>query len=163
MKILVLGLGNLLLRDEGVGLHVLRRLETELELPEGLELLDGGTSGMDLLNDLIDRDAVIVIDAIKSAAAPGTVVRLADDEVPAFFQTRFSPHQIGLVDVLAALELMEAKPREVILIGIVPEDLELGLELSPRVAEGAARAFEMALRELRRLGVSARPQLAAAV
>ncbi len=88
---------------------------------------------MDLLDQIAGRAHLIVVDAVKTGRPPAAVVRLAGDDVPAFFRTRVSPHQMGLSDVLAALRLMDAAPAHVTVIGIEPVCLDLSLELSPPV------------------------------
>lgn len=152
MTILVLGLGNILLSDEGVGVRAVEALQDRFDLPAGVEVVDGGTSGMDLLDQIAGREQLIVVDAIATGAPPATVVRLAGDEVPAFFRTRISPHQLGLSDVLAALRLLEAEPAAITLIGIVPDVLDLGLELSPAVGARLDTLVDMVAAELAAAG-----------
>jgi hydrogenase maturation protease len=163
MSILILGLGNILLRDEGVGVHAVNTLAQRFRLAEGIEVLDGGTSGMDLLDTIAGREWLIVCDAIKREAAPGSVVRIDGDDVPAFFATRISPHQLGLSDVLANLDLMGERPERVTIIGIVPEDLSLGTELSAAGMEGAERGIDFILEDLATLGIRLTPATLAAV
>lgn len=110
MRIVVLGLGNILLRDEGVGVRVVEALAARYVLPAMVEVVDGGTTGMELLDTLAGCDHLLVCDAVQTGAPPGSVVKLADAEVPALFQARFSPHQLGLAEVLATLILMEEAP-----------------------------------------------------
>lgn len=131
--VLVLGVGNLLLQDEGVGVRVVQELEKRYRVPAEVELLDGGTSGMELLDVMAGREHLIVVDAVRTGAAVGTVVELAGAEVPAFFRLRVSPHEIGLSDVLAALQITGEIPDRISLIGVVPASTELSLELSPTV------------------------------
>lgn len=131
---LVLGLGNILLSDEGVGVRAVEALVEQVQLPPDVEVLDGGTSGMDLLDQIAGRAHLIVVDAVKTGRSPASVVRLAGDDVPAFFSSRISPHQLGLSDVLAVLRLMDAAPQSVTVIGVEPVCLDLSLELSPAVA-----------------------------
>jgi len=158
VSILVLGLGNILLSDEGVGVRIVEALDASHDLPVGVDLLDGGTSGMDLLDMVADRDCLIVADAVNAAGPAGRLIRLEDDDIRALFELRFSPHQLGLSDLLAALRLMEKAPRRVIIIGVVPQDLTLGLELSPAAACGRDAAVSMIVDELSRLGVAPTPR-----
>ncbi|MDJ0944401.1 MAG: HyaD/HybD family hydrogenase maturation endopeptidase [Kiloniellales bacterium] len=140
MSILVLGLGNLLLSDEGVGVRVAEALITGGRLPPDVEVVDGGTSGMELLEIMMGRSLIVVADAISSERhRPGEIIRLDGAELDRFFRQRMSPHQIGLTDVLAALELMDAAPDRLVLFGVVPQSLELGLELTPPVAAARDR------------------------
>ena len=152
MKVIVLGLGNILLRDEGVGVRVIEALAQRYVLPAGVEVVDGGTVGMDLLDTLAGCDHLLICDAVKTGAPPGSVVKLVDGQVPALFQTRYSPHQIGLSEVLATLTLTDEAPAAVTLIGIVPADLDLGIELSPLVAAAVQPAVERIVATLRELG-----------
>lgn len=147
-SILVIGLGNLLLSDEGVGVHVVRALAERYRLPPAVELIDGGTSGMDLLDALAQAERVVVVDAARTGQAPGTVIEVADGELPAFFSQKLSPHQVGFSDVLASLELIGSRPREIILVAIEPADLSLGIELSQCGREAAATALQAVLRRL---------------
>lgn len=132
--VLVLGVGNILLSDEGVGVRVVERLAQRYELPAQVEVLDGGTAGMALMEHLHGRRHVIVVDAVKSGAAPGTLVTLTGEAVPTFFAAKISPHQIALADVLALLELSGERPAEITVIGIEPESLDTGLELTSTIA-----------------------------
>ena len=152
MRVVVLGLGNILLRDEGVGVRVVEALAERYAIPAEVEIVDGGTAGMDLLNTLAGCDHLLICDAVRTGAPPASVVKLAAAEVPALFLTRFSPHQLGLADVLATLVLTEEAPGTVTLVGVVPLDLELGIELSPEVAAVVGRAVECLATELRGLG-----------
>lgn len=157
MKVIVLGLGNILLRDEGVGVRVIEALAQRYVLPAGVEVVDGGTVGMDLLDTLAGCDHLLICDAVKTGVPPGSVVKLVDGQVPALFQTRYSPHQIGLSEVLATLTLTDEAPAAVTLIGIVPADLDLGIELSPLVAAAVQPAVERIVATLRELGFPLMP------
>ncbi len=158
--ILVIGLGNILLSDEGVGVRLVETLQQRYALPDGVEVVDGGTAGMDLLDILAGRRHLLVCDAVTADASPGSVIRLADDDVPAFLQVKMSPHQLGLCDLLAKLSLIGEAPERVTLIGVVPEKLDLGLELSGTVECALETALHQLVKELTGIGVavSARPQ-----
>jgi len=156
-NILVLGVGNVLLTDEGIGIHALELLQQHYRLPAQVEVIDGGTSGMDLLDQLAGRECVVLVDAVKTGAAPGTLVRLADDALPAFFRTKVSPHQLGLCDLLAMLALRGEAPRELVLHGMVPFSLGTHLGLSPQAAARMPELVERIAAELRRLGAELEP------
>ena len=158
MNVLVLGVGNVLLSDEGVGVRVVEALAERFILPEGVEVVDGGTSGMDMLDMIGGRDHLILVDAVRSAGGPGCLVRLSGDEVPAFFRTKISPHQLGISDVLAALRLLEREPKGITLIGIEPQDLRTALELSSAIAAKVERMVDMVVEELSNLGFTVRPK-----
>ncbi len=162
MNLLVLGIGNILLRDEGVGVRVIESIAKHCTLPKEVELLDGGTSGMDLLYTISGRDHLIVCDAIQADAPPGAVIRITGDDVPAFFQTKLSPHQVGLSDVLATLKLLDELPPVVSIVGIVPEDLNIGTELSATATGAVVHAQTMIIDELAALGIDVGQQSLAA-
>ena len=156
MAALVLGVGNLLLGDEGVGIHAVRALTRDYRFPPAVEVLDGGTAGMELLAPVRQARHLVVIDAIDAGAAPGTCLRLSDGEVPAFFgRSRLSPHQVGLSDVLAVARLAGWSPSSVAVYGIQPERLEPSLELSPRIAAALPAVLREVVAELARLGCPA--------
>jgi len=130
VQILVLGIGNMLLQDEGIGVHIIQALQNRFDFPPGVELLDGGTAGMELVEAMMDQDQVIVIDAIRSDGEPGTLIQLEGSEVPAFLQQHLTPHLLGLTDVLATLTIAGKTPERLILLGIVPHSMELSVTLS---------------------------------
>jgi hydrogenase maturation protease len=150
--VLVLGMGNLLLEDEGLGIRALEFLQQRYEHAAGVEFLDGGTTGMGLLDDMSRREHVLVLDACQTGDPPGTLVRLAGDDVPVYFGMRISPHQLGLSEVLATLELSGEKPAEVVVLGLVPESVEMRLELSSLITRELDGLVEAAAQELARLG-----------
>lgn len=149
---LILGVGNLLASDEGVGIHVIQRLQAEYQFPEEVQLLDGGTLGMDLLFYLENVRNLLIIDAVETGQPPGTLIRLAGDEVPAFFSLKMSPHQVGVPDMLFAAKLRDLYPQEIVLWGVQPGSLEIGLELSPPVAAQLESLVARVMEELERWG-----------
>jgi hydrogenase maturation protease len=158
MRVLVLGLGNILLGDEGVGVRIIEALAARYVFPEGVELLDGGTSGMELLDTIADCEHLLICDAVRAEAPAGTVIRLTDAQVPALFRQHLSPHQLGLADVLATLKLLDQAPASVTLIGVVPQNLDLGMELSAAMVHAVDRAVACLAEELRRLGLEPSPR-----
>ena len=149
MRAVVLGIGNTILTDEAAGVRAVELLEQRYRVPDNVLVIDGGTSGMEMIEDLSDLDFLIVIDVVKTGAAPGTVVKIAGQEIPVFFRRKLSPHQIGLPDVLASLELLDAMPKEIIVLGVEPISLELGMEMTDTVAAKVPLLVEMAVMELR--------------
>jgi hydrogenase maturation protease len=160
MRVLVLGVGNVLLTDEGVGPHTITELTRRYEFPPEVRLIDGGTSAMELLDDMARNDLLLIVDAVRTGAPPGTLVKLEGEQVPKFFTTKLSPHQVGLSDVLATLMLTGESPKETVIVGVVPDSLKLAMELSPTVAPVVPQVIETVLGELRRIGVE--PQAKAA-
>jgi len=155
--VVVLGLGNLLRRDEGLGIRALERLRERYILPDTIQLVDGGTLGLDLLCYLEAAERLLVLDAALTQGPPGTLLRVVDGDVPAFFGMRTSPHEIALPDLLAVAHLRGTSPDEVVVLGMQPEALELGWELSPIVAAGLDALADAAADELRRWGVRVVP------
>jgi len=153
VKTLVLGLGNILLSDEGVGVHVIRLLRERYQFPQEVEILDGGTLALDLLPYVEDADRLLIVDAVQMDAPPGTVARLVGEEVPAVLNLKYSPHQMGLSDLLAAAHLMGWYPTELVLWGIQPASMDVGLELSPAVADQVETVVQNVLAELQRWGI----------
>jgi hydrogenase maturation protease len=148
-KIVILGVGNLLLSDEGVGVHVAHEL-MKLDLPPEVSVVEGGTDGFRLLNVITEADRVIVIDAVRSGAAPGSVYRFDVNDirsVPPGFMT--SVHQVGILEVIELSGLIGKTPRATV-IGVEPKSLEMSMELSPEVKEKIPRIIELVLEEVKR-------------
>lgn len=154
MRIVVLGVGNILLSDEGVGVRAVEQLREDYLLPPEVEIIDGGTSGMEMLEDLACADHLLIVDAVRSGQAPGTIVKIAGEDVPVFFKTKLSPHQIGLSDVLATLVLTGEQPGTTTVIGVEPESLETAMALTPTVAAQMPKLVGILAQELRALGLS---------
>jgi hydrogenase maturation protease len=154
VETLVLGLGNILLRDEGVGVRVVERLLAQYTFPEGVQAMDGGTLGLDLLPHLQDAGRLLVVDALQARQPAGTLVRLVGKEVPMFLDaSRVSPHQDGLHDLLAVAMLKGYLPAEVVLWGVQVGTLGVGLELSSAVAAQIDMLVEKVIEELHRWGI----------
>jgi hydrogenase maturation protease len=149
-------MGNILLEDEGLGIRALEVLQRDYEWPSGVELLDGGTTGMGLLDDISGREHLLVLDAVQTGEPPGTLVTMRGDEVPVYFGIRVTPHQLGLSDVLATLELSGEQPGSVTVLGLVPHSLEMSLELSRPIQARLGSLVEAAVGELARIGYPAR-------
>jgi hydrogenase maturation protease len=163
MRAVILGIGNVLLSDESVGVRALEALNATYRMPPEVSLVDGGTSGMELLEDIEGADLLIVLDAVRANREPGTLIRLANEEVPVFFRTKLSPHQIGLSDVLANLEFLGRLPREVVVLGVEPFSLETRLELSEPVAARLPELVNLAVAELEARGLAPLPRAPATV
>ncbi|MEW6116076.1 MAG: HyaD/HybD family hydrogenase maturation endopeptidase [Nitrospirota bacterium] len=152
MNVLVMGIGNLLLMDEGAGVRVVEEFQRKYRIPEGVEVIDGGTMGIELLHYIEGRDYVFVIDVVKNGNPPGTIVRMEGDEVPAFFYSKISPHQLGLSDLLAAAQLTEKMPKHIVLLGIEPKCMDTGLAMSEEIQNNIGKFVEMIAAELRKIG-----------
>lgn len=145
-------MGNILLEDEGLGIHALKLLEQHYAAPAEVEFLDGGTSGMALIDLLSGRKQLLVLDAVQTGDPPGTLVKMDDQDVPVYFGLRVTPHQLGLSDVLASLQLTDEQPGKVTVLGLVPYSLEMSLDLSERISERLGHLVEAAVDELASMG-----------
>ncbi len=152
VQTLVLGVGNTLMSDEGIGVHVVERLVKSYEIPEEVQVLDGGTLGMDLLYYMEGVPNLLIVDAIQADREPGYLLRLVNDEVPAFFSMKMSPHQIGVPDMLATARLRGTTPPNIVLWGVQPERIEIGLELSETLAALVDTLVAKVVDELRKWG-----------
>lgn len=156
--LLVLGLGNVLCGDDGLGVAALARLARRYELGPDVRLADGGTLGLSLLGWFDEVDDVLLVDAILADAAPGTLVRLEGRDVEPAARERLSVHQVGVADLLDALRLIGGEPRRLSLIGLVPERVELGLGCSPPVERALPHLVSALADEIRRRGHRVAPR-----
>jgi hydrogenase maturation protease len=152
MKAVVLGVGNTIRADEGIGVRVVEALQRDFALPPAVSAIDGGTSSMEMLEELSHLDFLLVVDAVNDGKPPGELVRLEGDAVPVFFRRNLSPHGIGLSDVLAALEFIGAAPKETLILGVQPASLDLSMELTPFVAARVPELVQQIVTELGRRG-----------
>lgn len=155
--ILVLGIGNILLRDEGVGVRALERLMDMHCLPPEVRTLDGGTMGLDLLPYLEETSSLLVLDAVQTGRPPGSLVRLEGDEIPAALAIKLSVHQVGFHELLAASRFRGMLPSRLVLWGIEPGSLDWGLDLSPAVAAALDPMVAAAAQELQDWGATIQP------
>jgi hydrogenase maturation protease len=145
--IVILGVGNLLLSDEGVGVHVANKL-MEMNLPAGVEVIEGGTDGFRLMNVVTGADRLIVVDAVKGGSSPGSIYRFDINDVPSSPDAyKTSVHQIGILEVVHLSELVGQTP-ETTVIGVEPKSLDMGMELSPEVQEKIPKIIELVLEEV---------------
>jgi hydrogenase maturation protease len=152
VELLVLGLGNLLCRDDGAGVAAIERIQEGWEIPPGVEVVDGGTLGLSLLPWVSSARQVLLVDAVTAAAPPGTIVRIEGADVGPATAHRLSVHQVGVADLLDAMRLLGGAPERIVLVGIVPETIELGVELSPAVQAHVGDLVEAVAREAAALG-----------
>jgi len=143
---LIIGCGNLLLRDEGIGVHCIEFLKRK-SLPEGVELLDGGTAGIDLIGFIQKAEKVVIIDAVKTGGNPGEIYSFSSQD----FETEVSPitslHDITLKDIFRILQKLGSFP-EIRIIGIEPKNIECGTDLSPELKNLLPKISELALKEI---------------
>ena len=157
-EVTVLGVGNIILRDEGFGVRVAEYLDRHYEFPEDVQIIDGGTLGIELTQYVTGTKKLLVIDSINGGAAPGTRFHLRNDEVMAHFQDKLSAHEVGIQDVLALLTVTGHKVPEVVVLGAQPFDLEAGVELSPGMLDLLTAVVEEAIGVLKDWGIAPRPR-----
>ena len=148
-RIVILGIGNILLSDEGIGVHVANELFKRV-LPENVSVVEGGTDGFRLLNVITEADRLIVIDAVRGGGEPGSIYRFDIDDVkrcPSGFKT--SVHQIGILEVIDLSGLIGKTPNTTI-IGVEPKSLEMSMELSPEIRDKMPRIIDIVLEEVSR-------------
>ena len=152
----ILGVGNVILRDEGFGVRVAEYLDAHYDFPDNVQVVDGGTLGIELTQFVTGTKKLLVIDSINSHAAPGTRFAFREDDVLAHFQDKISAHEIGIQDVLALLTVTGRKIPTVTVLGAQPYDLEAGVELSEEMKKLVPVVADEALAELRAWGIAAK-------
>ena len=153
IRISLIGLGNILLQDEGVGVQAVEALRKSFDFPEDVRLIDGGTLGLDLLPFIEGMEKILFVDAVDLQKEPGTIAILEDEDLPSFLEPKLSLHHVGLSDLLFASSLMGIRPPKITLMGIQPEKVEVGLDLSIRVTENFEKFINAILEKLRDWGV----------
>ena len=154
---LVIGCGNMLGADDGVGLAALERLRDQYAMPPEVRLEDGGTWGLNLLPLIEDAGRLLLVDAINTGATAGTLTVLERDRLPMYFSQKVSPHQIDLREVLALAEFRGTLPLETAALGLQPERIEMSTELSPSVAGRVDELVRAVVDRLRSWGHEVRP------
>jgi hydrogenase maturation protease len=144
-KVLILGIGNLLKSDDGLGVHIIRYIEESgAVLPDGIELLDGGTAGFDLLGLIENYDKIVIVDALRADDTPGSIYRFAPEHAVET-RSRYSLHEVGIMEVIRLLKIMDRNP-EIEFVGIVPENInDDEINISPAVRNSIPRAVEVIL------------------
>ncbi len=150
LKIMVMGVGNVLLSDEGLGVHFIDSLTKE-SLPENVELLEGGTAGLELVHLIQEVDFLIIVDAVNAEDEPGAIFRFEPEDIrilPPQFEVSF--HQVGILEVWAMANVLGKAPKTLI-FGIQPKTLEMGLELTPEIREVLPKVKELVLQEIQHI------------
>ena len=142
-RTIVLGLGNLLLRDEGIGVHIVRILEERKILPPGIELVDGGVATLDVVEMFDERDRLIVVDAVKGGEEPGAIYKFRPGDVKSKYSSTTSLHQLSFLEALRMAEQIGKVPTDITIIGVEPADMQFGMELSPAIEERVPRIIEL--------------------
>lgn len=160
-EITVLGIGNIILGDEGFGVRVAEYLDAHYDFPRGVQILDGGTLGIELTQYLTGTKKLLIIDSIDGGEVPGTRFRFENDEVFAHFSDKISAHEIGVQDVLALLTVTGRKIPEVTVLGVQPFVLEAGVSLSPAMRALVEPTAAEAVAVLKNWGVESKKKTAA--
>ncbi len=153
-KVALIGLGNILLRDEGVGVHVLNAIKERYAFSPPVELIDGGTMGLDLLPFFEDRERILIVDAVDFGEEPGHIEAIEDEDIPSVFLPKLSVHHIGLSDVLFVSRLMDIKPEKICLIGIQPESIDAGLEMTEPIKSALGELTGFIIQKLEQWNVT---------
>jgi hydrogenase maturation protease len=146
-RITIVGMGNLLLQDEGVGVHVVRILQ-KMALPDGVEVIDGGTSP-EISSYIESAEKLIVIDAMETGGIPGSVYRILIDDLTTEVSSLTSIHEVNLISMLKIMRLLDKGPQETVIIGIQPKDMDWGTELSPELQEKIPQIVQIVLEEIK--------------
>jgi len=150
IKILVIGIGNDLLSDEGVGIHAIRELQKE-PWPPNVTVYNGGVLGIDLLSLIQDHDKLVIVDAVNAQAEPGAVFRFRPEEVDCLLRnSKTSLHQIDIIDTIKIARFMGKSP-EIVIIGVQPKTITWGLSLSPELLEKLPRVLKLVRDEISRI------------
>ena len=156
--ITILGVGNLLYTDEGVGIRVAEALQDCYEFPENVKVVDGGTLGMNLLGIISEADILIVVDAVRNGGEPGTFYRLTGAEIPKRIRAKNSLHQVDLLEALTCCQALDKVP-EAVILGVEPQDITtLGVELTTTIRAQVDSLVKAVLEELTKLGVKYCPK-----
>jgi hydrogenase maturation protease len=150
----VLGVGNILLSDEGFGVRVAELLQARCRFPDDVKVLDGGTLGMELMRFLEGTQRLILIDAVHGPSEPGSFHEIRGDLVHLYFQEKVSLHELGIQEVLASLTIMDKPIKEIVVFGVVPVSLEIGLALTPPVSARLEEAAERVIQQLESWNIS---------
>lgn len=153
-KISIIGVGNILMRDEGVGVHAVKAFQERYVVPDNVEIVDGGTTGFGLLEYFEDRDKVLIVDAVNFDQPPGHIDELENEQIPARFAIKASMHHLGLLEVISVMNLTGSTPKELCLIGIQPNTIELGLDMTPEMWDKMNAIIERMVAKLHEWNVS---------
>ncbi|WP_319406203.1 HyaD/HybD family hydrogenase maturation endopeptidase [uncultured Desulfosarcina sp.] len=152
--VMILGVGNILLSDEGFGIRVVEALEERYDFPENVSVIDGGVLGINLMGIIAEADQLIVVDVIRNKGNAGDLYRIDGEAIPERIRAKNSLHQIDFLESLTLCQALDKVP-ETVIVGIEPLDTEtLSLELTPATADRVDDVIHMVLTELDRLGVA---------
>ena len=153
MDICIIGVGNILMQDEGVGPKVADILKRDYIFEPNIEIIDGGTLGLDLLPYIEKHKKILIIDVVDFGKEPGFIKILRGEEIPPYLKTKLSVHHVGVQDLLEVARLMDFMPEELVLVGIQPESIDLGLDLTPIIGGKLKKLTEEVLKILNSWGI----------
>ena len=161
LSTVLLGLGNVLMKDERLGVHVVNTIKERYDCPPELEIIDGGTLGLDLLPLFEQFDRMVIVDAVNFGREPGYIGVLEDDQIPAVLFSKLSVHQIGLADLISVAKLKGVMPSKVCLIGMQPspDDFTLGVEMSDIVNKNIDELIAITVNKLKKLNILCVPSM----
>ncbi len=157
-KIVILGLGNILLSDEGIGIKVIYDLKNNYVFPKNVEIIDGGVGGFSLLPLIEKAEKLLVIDAVLGNNLPGTIYKFKDKDILYQIIEKISLHEINFCEILNLAKLRKKYPEEVVIIGIEPEKIETSLELSETLKAKYSEFFKAILLQLEEWGIRPVPK-----
>ncbi len=145
-RVVVIGVGNLLLKDEGIGIHTIKALQKAI-LPQDVKIIDGGTVS-DLITYSEARDKLILIDAAKAGGEPGTIYRFGPEALASEAGKAISSHELDVEQSLKLMKMMKNEPRKIIIIGVEPKEIDWGTELSPTLQQKLPQIVSIVLQEI---------------
>ena len=149
----ILGVGNVILKDEGFGVRVVEYLDKNYEFAENVQLIDGGTLGIELTKFITGTKKLLILDSINSGGEKGKIFKFENDEVLAHFEDKLSAHEVGVKDVLALLQVTGKAPEKVVVIGAEPYDLGAGVGLSKEMFALLSKVADDALKVLQKWNI----------
>ncbi|HVN24057.1 MAG TPA: HyaD/HybD family hydrogenase maturation endopeptidase [Syntrophorhabdales bacterium] len=156
-KICIIGLGNILMQDDGVGVRILEAIRERYRFKPQIDLIDGGTAGLDLLPVIEDYRRVLFVDAVDTGEPPGSIMILEKDSIPSFLTAQVSAHHVGLSDLLFAARMSDTLPAEICLVGIQPGSVDIGLDMTDVLKSRIDALVTTVLKRLQEWGVEATP------
>ncbi|MEW5802701.1 MAG: HyaD/HybD family hydrogenase maturation endopeptidase [bacterium] len=151
-KLTLLGLGNLLLKDEGFGVHFIHYFQERYRLPEDMVIIDGGTLGYALMDSICQTERLLVVDTVKADDKPGSIYRFSPEAIPTSLDYATNAHEVEFLDVLVKAQLMGEAPQTTI-IAVIPADItEMGMELSPPLHDALHKVEHLVKEEIESLG-----------
>ena len=152
-KLTILGLGNILFKDEGFGVHFVRQFQKKYSMPENAHIIDGGTLGYALMNIVCQTEHLLVIDTVKANDKPGSIYRFHPEAIPSQLEYSVSAHEVEFLDLLLKAEMMGDAPQTTI-IAIIPEDMHsVEMELSSSMQNSLPKVEKLVIKEMKNLSI----------